>query len=471
MRRLRSLFSPRDMTRGAPWKRILEFAVPMLVGNFAQQLYNAADSAIVGKYVGDHALAAVGSAFPILNFLLALFVGISTGAGILVAQHFGARDRGSLSDTIGNCITMTAVASLIVLAAGVTLSLPVLRLLNTPAVYIAWSASYLRIFFLGIAGFMYYNVLAGILRGLGDSFSALGFLLLSTLLNILLDLWFVVSFGLGVTGVALATVLAQAISAALCALKLRRMTEVFDIGLSTLRLKRRTASGILRLGLPTGITQAIFSVAMLLVSRLQNSFGPAFVACTVIVMRVDGFAMMPSFSFGQALTTFVGQNAGAGKADRIRRGARQGTLLAVGVATALTAAILLFGRGLMGLFTDTEELIDLSMRMMRILAFGYVAMAVLQSLSGAMRGAGDTVTPMWISILVSVVLRVPAAYLLASLTRSAQHPNGLPESVFISMLLTWTIGAFLNLLAYRYGTWRGRLPARAGPAAGALPPS
>ncbi len=464
MRRLLHLFTPRDMTEGPPWKRILDFTVPMLLGNFAQQLYNAADSAIVGKYVGDNALAAVGSAGPILFFLLALFVGIANGAGILVSQYFGAKDRHHLSVTIGNCITLTALASLLVMVVGTALVWPALRLLNTPEVYIAWTADYLRVFFLGIVGFMYYNVLAGVLRGLGDSLSALGFLLLATFLNVVLDLWFVIGFGLGVFGVALATVLAQAISAALCALKLLRMTEVFDLNPRTLKLHRPAAEKIIRLGLPSGVTQAIFSMAMLWVTRLQNSFGPTFVAATVIVMRVDGFAMMPNFSFGQAMTTFVGQNAGAGRHERFRQGARQGTLLAMSVAAMLTVAILLFGRPLMRLFTDTAELVDLSMRMMSILAPGYIAMAIIQSLSGTMRGAGDTVTPMWISILTSVVLRVPAAYLLVHLTKSPSQPNGMPESIFTSMLLAWVIGAVLNLFAYRHGRWHTFLPKETGQA-------
>ena len=199
---------------------------------------------------------------------------------------------------------------------------------------------------------------------------------------------------------------------------------------------------------------------MLLVGRLQNSFGPEFVAATVVVMRVDGFAMMPSFSFGQALTTFIGQNVGARKYERLHEGAKQGTFLAVGVAVALTLVILIFGRSLMQLFTQTQAIIDTAMRGMKILAFGYIAMAVLQSLSGVMRGAGDTVRPMWISIFTSVILRVNIAYLLAWLTISPAQPNGMPESVFISMLITWVTGAAINIIVYRRGKWRSKLPAR-----------
>jgi putative MATE family efflux protein len=460
MQGIRQLFAPRDMTQGRPWKRILEFAIPMLIGNFVQQIYNATDAAVVGRYVGDNALSAVGAAVPILNFLLALFIGIATGAGILVSQHFGARDRLQLSQTIGNCLTLTAIATVITMVIGALFTLPVLRLLNTPEVFINWAADYLHILFMGIAGFMFYNVLAGILRGLGDSLSALAFLILTALLNIGLDILFVASFGWGVAGVALATVLAQIISAVMCWYKIRSMQAVFDINRGTLSLKGGVPGRILRLGLPSGITQAVFSIAMLLVSRLQNSFGPEFVAVTVVVMRVDGFAMMPNFSFGQALTTFIGQNVGARKYERLHEGAKQGTFLALGVAAALTVGILIFGRGLMQLFTQTQAIIDTAMRGMKILALGYIAMAVLQSLSGVMRGAGDTVRPMWISIFTSVILRVNIAYLLAWLTRSPAQPNGMPESVFISMAITWVAGAVINIIVYRRGKWRSKLPAR-----------
>lgn len=454
MQKLRKLFAPRNMTVGAPWKRILEFAVPMLIGNIAQQLYASTDSVIVGQYVGDHALASVGSTWPILMFMIALFIGISTGAGILVSQAFGAKDRMKLSVSIGNCITLTAVVSLVIMAMGIALSPWILRTLHTPGEIIQDAISYLQIYFLGIIGFTFYNILSGILRGLGDSFSALGFLLITSALNIVLDLWFVISFGLGVPGVALATILSQAISAFLCYIKLTRMQAVFDISRQTMKLRRDTVLDIFRLGMPSGITQAIFSLAIIMVQRLQNSFGPDFVATAVIAMRVDGFAMMPNFSFGMAMTTFTGQNIGAKRLDRAQQGAKQGTLMAFGVAVVMTSAVLFFGRSIMSLFTHTQHIIDMGMNLLKILSLGFVGMAVIQSLSGVMRGAGDAMTPMWISILVSVVLRVPLSYLLVSLSKTPEIPLGRPESLYYAMLATWLTGALVNFLAFRYGRWR-----------------
>ena len=399
----------------------------------------------------------MGSASPILNLLLALFVGVSTGAGIVISQNYGAGDRERLSNSVGNCITLAAIASAITMLIGVAVTTPMLRLLDTPASIIDWSGDYLHIIFWGVAGCAFYNILSGILRGMGDSFSALAFLLLATVLNIGLDVWFVAGFGMGVAGVALATVLAQGISAALCMVKLLRMQDVFDFTPATLRLRRDCAARIVHIGVPSGVTQAIMSLAMLVVQSLTNSMGETVIACNVIIMRVDGFAMMPNMSFGQAMSVYAGQNVGARKIDRVHEGLKQGAAIAVGCACAITFCLLLFGRYMFALFTDTQELIDLAMRMMQILAFGYIAIAVSQVLGGVMRGAGDTVTPMWISLFTTICLRVPLAYCLAWFTRCEAWPNGRPEALFFSLLIPWVLGAVISAVAYRRGGWRKAL--------------
>ena len=451
---IKSLFAQVDMTEGRPWEKIVLFTVPMLIGNIAQQLYNTVDSIVVGRYVGDNALAAVGSAGPIFNLLLVLFVGIATGAGIMVAQYFGGRDRENLSKTIGTSITLTAIASLFLMVVGTVAVRPILELLHTPDSIIDWCTSYLLILVWGIAGLFYYNILCGILRGLGDSVSALVYLLVATVLNIILDLWFVAGLKMGVAGVALATVIAQLISAILCVFKLAKMSDLFDLKLSYLKPHKESMFTVIRLGLPSGVTQAIFSLAMVVVQSLTNSFGELVIAANVIIMRVDGFAMMPNFSFGTAMTTYAGQNVGAGNLDRVQKGAKQGTLLSVGTSAVITGIILLFGRYLMAIFTDTAELVNLSANMMRILAVGYIAMAVTQSLSGVMRGAGDTMTPMWISMLTTVVIRVPLAYGIAYLTRTPELPQGRYECIWISLLSAWVLGAVITTVCYRIGRWK-----------------
>ncbi len=448
-----SLFGKVDMTQGRPWEKIVIFTIPMLIGNIAQQLYNTVDSIVVGKYEGDNALAAVGSAGPVFNLLLVLFVGISMGASIMVSQYFGSRDRANLSKTIGSTITLTAAAS-VLLMVGVLTIRPLLVLLDTPDTLIDWCTSYLMILLLGIAGLAYYNILCGVLRGLGDSLSALVYLLVATVINIVLDIWFVAGLRLVVAGVALATVIAQLVSAVLCVIKLRKMTELFDMKLHYLKPDRENIMTVLRLGLPSGLTQAIFSLAMVIVQSLTNSFGEMIIAANVIIMRVDGFAMMPNFSFGTAMTTYAGQNVGAREYDRVKLGAKQGTLIAVGTSAAITGLILLFGPYLMGIFTNTGELARLSADMMKILAVGYIAMAVTQSLSGVMRGAGDTVTPMWISLLTTVAIRVPVAYGLVYLTKTEALPQGRYESLWISLLISWVLGAVATFLFYRVGSWK-----------------
>ena len=448
------LFAPKDMTEGSPWKRIVVFAIPMLIGNVAQQFYNTADSIIIGRYVNDNALAAVGSAGPVLNLLLVLFMGIATGTGIMVSQYYGAKDREKLSRSIGICITLTAIASLLIMIIGPLITRPLLNFLNTPASIIDWCEDYLVILFIGSLGPAYYNILSGILRGLGDSVSALVFLLISTVLNVVLDIWFVVGFNMGVAGVALATVIAQVLSAVFCFIKLMKLKDTFDLNLKMLVPIKEYTSKLIKLGLPAGITQAIFSFAIIAVQSLTNSFGEMVIACNVIVMRVDGFAMMPNFTFGNAMTTFAGQNIGAKKIDRVEKGTRAGLRIAVGVSTVITIIILLLGRYLMSVFTDTTELVDLSMYMMRILAAGYIAVAVTQTLSGVMRGAGDTMTPMWISLISTVGLRVPIAYVIAYFTRSEAYPTGRPESVFVSLLISWVCGAILTTIFYKRGGWR-----------------
>ena len=452
--KIKQLFAPTDMTVGKPWKSILTFTLPMLIGNIAQQLYSTVDSIVVGKYIGDNALSAVGSATPILNMLLVLFIGISTGSNIMVSQYFGAKNRSSLSYTIGNSITATAVASLILIAVASPLIRPVLKLLNTPESILNDCAGYLMISLVGIAGMAYYNILSGVLRGLGDSFSALIYLLIATVLNIGLDIFFVAVVGMGVPGVALATVIAQMISSILCCIKLAGMREHFDFGKKYLKPLKEYILTIVRLGLPSGLTQAIFSSAMIIVQSLTNCFGEMFIAANVVVMRVDGFAMMPNFSFGTALTTYAGQNVGAGKKDRVIQGAKQGTLMAVGCSAAITLLILLFGKGLMSVFTDTQELVDLSYRLMMLLSVGYIAMAVTQSLSGIMRGAGDTVTPMWISLITTVFARVPIAYGISYLTRTPELPYGQKECIQISLLCAWVLGAVVTTIAYKRGKWK-----------------
>ena len=437
------------MTVGSTTGAIVQFTIPLLIGNIAQQLYSTVDSIVVGNYVGDNALAAVGASGPVTNLLLVLFVGISTGAGIMVSQYYGARDKEMLSHTIGNTLVMTLIAGIVMMLMGVFLSRPFLELLDTPIEILDMAAGYLRIVFIGIVGFAFYNILSGIMRGLGDSFMPLVFLLVCCIMNTILDVWFVAGLRMGVEGAAWATILSWFVSAVLCILKLMRMKDELGLNRHSFQLKGKLCKELIVLGLPSGLTQAIFSMSMLVVQSLTNSLGTDVIACNTIIMRVDGFTMMPNFSFGMAMTTFVGQNVGANRMDRVEEGTKNGLKLGVGTSAVLVLCLL-------EMFTSTPSLITLSNQMLRLLAIGYIGMAITQILSGTMRGAGDTVSPMWISLITTVVVRVPLAYLMAYMTRSEAYPHGQPYTLFLSMLISWISGAVITSIVFKRGKWKNK---------------
>lgn len=454
LKNFKQFFGAQDLTVGPPATNLLKFSVPLLIGNIAQQLYSTVDSIVIGKYVGDTALAAIGAVLPITFLLLVLFMAIATGSGILVAQYFGAKSKNLLNKAIGTSLTLVFVSSLVVMAIAIPLAYPILRLIGTPVEIIDMAATYLKITFYGILGFAFYNIISGILRGLGDSLTPLLFLLVTTVLNIVLDLLFVAGFGWGVAGVAYATIISQFISSILCIIRLLRMKDVVSLHPKELVPDPDLTRDLLRIGLPSGLTQAIFSLAMVVVQALTNSMGYQVITTTTSVMRIDGFAMMPNFTFGMAITTFVGQNIGARRMDRVEKGSHSAVYMAVGVSTFLTFLLILFGGSLIRLFTDTPEIINLGIRALRVLAAGYIAMSVTQVYGGIMRGAGDTMPSMWISLFTTVVLRVPIAYLWAHLSRSATWPNGSPDALFYSLLISWVLGAVMTWAWYRKGEWK-----------------
>ncbi|MDR1537316.1 MAG: MATE family efflux transporter [Clostridiales bacterium] len=451
------------MTIGSTWHKLAAFSIPLLIGNIVQQMYSTVDAIVVGHYVGDAALAAVGSSFTMINLLLILFMGIATGAGIMVSQYFGAKDRMLLSKTIGSTLTLTVFCSILIMIVGALITRPLLKLLNTPDDVIDMCAEYLIILFTGISGIAFYNLISGILRGMGDSLMPLVFLIVTCALNTVLDLLFVAVFNWGVAGAAWATVIAQLISSVLCLLRLTSMKDVFELKLSHLKPNKELCLSLARLGLPAALTQMIFSLANIVVQSLTNLFGTDVIASSTIIMRVDGFAMMPNFTFGMAMATFVGQNIGAGKTERAAKSSRPGLIMGIGVSAILVGGILIFGRSLMRVFTETQTIIDFSYSMMCILALGYIAMGVTQILSGAMRGAGDTMSPMWVSIISTVIIRTPLAYLLAFMTRSESYPEGRPEVLFISLLISWVLGAVITSVIYSRGKWKSKGLVKADP--------
>lgn len=468
--KIKKLFGAQDMTTGSPVKVIAKFAFPLLIGNFAQQLYSAVDSVVVGKYCtverngynGVDALSAVGVSSPIINLLLVLFIAISTGAGILVAQYFGAKEKEKLSVCIGTSVTLVVAAAAMIMAVGIPVSRPLLGLINTPEKYLDLAAAYLQITFLGIIGVAFYNIISGILRGLGDSFYPLLYLLVSAVMNIVLDIWFVAGLGWGVQGVAWATIISQTVSAILCIIRLTHMKDIVEINKETLVPRAATAGLILKLGLPSGVTQAVFSLALVFVQSLTNLMGDFVPAINVAIMRVDGFAVLPAFTFGLAISTFIGQNLGAKQTERLKPGERAALMLAMGTSLVIVMALLLFGKQLIEIFINEEstdpdvyqKVVELGGRGLKILAAGYIAMGITQVYGGILRAAGDTVSTMVISLVTTVVVRVPLAYLLAHFNASEEWPNGHPDALFFSLLVSWLLGALFTYLRYRQGKWK-----------------
>jgi len=324
---------------------------------------------------------------------------------------------------------------------------PLLVLLRTPAEILDDGALYMNVLLWGILGLAYFNILSGILRGLGDSFSPLIFLIIASLLNIALNFFFIVILGWGVFGAAIGTVIAQGLTSVLCFRQLMKMSDVFDMGWKYFIPKRAYVIQILKLGVPSGVSQAIFAVAMMIVQPLVNNFGAMVIAANVVVMRIDSFVMMPNFSFGNSVTVYTGQNVGAGKMDRVEQGMKQCSFMAGGTSIVIVIILLLFGHHIAGLFTQNQAVVDLSMRMIRILAIGYVLFSVNMVLWGVIRGAGDAMSPLVGSILNSVIIRVPTAFLFV-------HLMGRPEALMYSLLAGWIFNLIIAIVVYRMGRWK-----------------
>jgi len=296
-------------------------------------------------------------------------------------------------------------------------------------------------------GVGFFNMLSSIIRGLGDSITPLIYLIIASVLNIALNFLFIVILRMGVFGAAVGTVIAQSFSCVLCFLRLMKMRDVFDIGWNYIKPKKKYVNQVLKLGVPTGASQATFAIAMMIIQPLVNGFGSLFIATNLIVMRIDGFVMMPIFSFGNAVTVFTGQNVGAGKMDRVSLGLKQCCLMAASTAAVVLTLILLFGHHVAGAFTETEVVIDLSIRMLRILAAGYIALSISMVLWGVIRGAGDAVSPLWGAIAIVLLVRIPSAYLLV-------HLLGRPEAIMYSMLAGWLTNLAIAVFLFRLGKWR-----------------
>ena len=437
------------MTEGVIWKEILLFSIPLLLGNLFQQLYNAVDSVVVGNYIGAQALAAVGSSAPVINLLVSFFMGLAVGAGVIISRYFGARKKEELHIAVHTSLALTFAAGLVMTLIGVLISPYVLQWVGTPSDVMESSVLYLRIYFLGILSVMVYNMGSGILRAVGDSRNPLYFLIVSSVTNIILDMLFVIVFHMGIAGVGWATLIAQTISAVLTMLLLMRTKEEYQVKLKHIRFHKHMLYEIVRLGLPSGMQNAIVSFSNVIVQSNINAFGSLAMAGCGSYTKIDGFAILPVMSYSMALTTFTGQNMREKKYDRVKQGAKTGILMSVITIVCISALLLMLGPNVLAIFSSDPTVINYGLYMMHVLAPGYIFLAISHAFNGIIRGAGITTVPMIVMVTCWCGLRM--AWILTSVPLF--HDIGV---VFMGWPLTWIASALWLFLYYRKGKWMTR---------------
>lgn len=439
-----------DLTSGVVWKKLLVFLLPIAAGTIIQQLYNAVDGLIVGRFVGTGALAAVGgSSSQIINVLVGFFVAMTAGASVVIGQIFGAGRKEELNRAIGSAVAALAILGVLLGVFGLLATPWLLRLLNTPEETVEGAALYLRIYFLGVPFVMILNMESSVLRALGDSFHPFLYMVAGCLLNILLDLVFVLAFGWGIAGVAIATVAAQLLNAALLTLQLVRGNESYRLELRCLRLKGVYLKNMMRLGVPSGLQSSMYSVSNMIIQVAVNSLGTLVVASWAMSGKTDGFYWAVSNAMGAAITSFIAQNRGAGRMDRVKLCVRQGLILGFTVTAVLSALLMLFGIPLLRVLTPDEAVVEKTYEIMSYFVPFYVTWVPVEVLSAVMRGAGDAFYPVVIVGTGICLFRV-----LWVVTVFAHF--GTLLSLCLSYVASWTITGIALIIYFRKGTWQTR---------------
>lgn len=438
----------RDLTEGNIPKQIFYFTLPMLIGNIFQQLYNTVDSIIIGQFEGTDALAAVGASFPIIFLLVALLMGITMGATILISQYFGAKDFEKVKKTISTTYIFLFFASIAMTIVGLLTSSHILRFLNTPESVLPHAQTYLNIMFIGMVSMFGYNAISAILRGVGDSKTPLLFLVISSIINIALDLLFVAAFGWGVAGAAWATVIAQSSSFAFGLFYLSHKKSLLSVNIKDMAFDKEIFVKSLKIGIPSGVQQTVFSLGMIAMQRMVNDFGSYTMAAFTAAGRIDSFAIMPIMNFGAAISTFVGQNIGAGKIHRVKKGYLTTLAMCTAVSLFVTALLFIFGESLLKMFDSNPEVVQIGMRKIQIVSGFYVVVGVMFITTGLLRGAGDALMPMVISLATLWLIRIPVAYFLIPYLGS--------DGIWWSIPAGWVIGLFLSVGYYTTGRWKSK---------------
>lgn len=434
------------MSEGNIWKQLLFFSIPLVLGNIFQQLYNAVDSIIVGNFVGSQALAAVTSSSPVINMLISFFMGLSIGAGVVISRYFGANDRQGVSDSIHTSMAIIILAGIAMTFIGVLLTPYILQWVGVPQDVMSDSIVYLKIYFYGIIGVMIYNMGSGVLRALGDSKTPLYFLIFSSAVNIVLDYAFVVYLHMGVSGVAWATLISQCLSALLVCLLMMKGNASYQLRLRQLKIYPSILSEVIRVGLPSGVQNAIVSFSNVIVQSNINAFGSTAMAGCGAYTKIDGFAILPVTSYSMAITTFTGQNIGAGRFDRVRQGTKVCLTLSLITTLLISLLLFLFGDTALSIFTSDPAVINYGHIMLTLLVPGYFLLAISHAISGVLRGANRAATAMIIVISCWCGLRM--AWILTSVP--------IFHSIHVVLLgwpISWLVSTIIFILYYRHGHW------------------
>ena len=436
-----------DMTSGNPYKLIIFFSIPLLIGNIFQQLYNMVDSIVVGNVIGEKALAAVGTGFPVIFMLSSLFMGIGIGATIMISQFYGAKDFEKLKNTISTIYTALMVGAIPLTLVGIFISDPLLRLMQVPDDgTLEMARIYMMVVFVGIIGNLGFNINAGILQGLGDSRTSLFFLLIATIINIVLDILFTVFLGFGVMGVALATIIAQICSWIFGITFINKHYSFIHIQPFRFHFHKKLFIQAMKLGIPSGLQQALFSIGIMVMQSLVNSYGSAFMAGFNGANKIDTFAFMPIQSFTTAITTYVGQNMGAARLDRVKKGTRAGVVLAVGCSIVIGGLLYPFSAFMMRMFSQNADVIAAGVSYLHCVLPFYSLLAISFIYSSALRGAGEMIVPLISSFVSLWLARVPVAYLIAGIWGK--------DYIFLSYAVGWALGIAISYIYYRTGKWK-----------------
>ena len=435
-----------DMTEGNIARLLINFALPLLIGNIFQQLYNTVDSIVVGNYVSKQALAAVGCTGPIINALIGVFVGLAGGAGVVISQYYGAKDRDMLHSSVQTTVALTLIMCVVLTALGVLFTPYMLLLMDTPADVFPEAVEYLRIYFWGVSGLLLYNIGSGILRAVGDSTHPLYFLIFSALTNTVLDVLFVKYFRMGIAGAAVATIVAQGLSAMLVIGMLIRSTADYRIDPRRPQLKGSLLRKICAIGIPTAIQMGITAFSNIFVQSYINHFESSCMAGWAAYNKIDAFALLPLMSLSMAITTFMGQNLGAGKYDRAKKGPLICLGISFGIVLLILIPLMIFAPQLVSLFNKEEEVLRFGTLFIRMISPFYLLCTINQVLSGALRGAGDTKSSMFIMLGSFVVFRQIYLFIVYRL-------GGSIIPIALGYPAGWIMCSTILLLYYRSGAW------------------